>query len=762
VTDPSGYAAGGRAFLRGLLEEGAAVRLEPHIWNPREAVTPAELAALARLTETELPRVDASVQHTFGRLLDPYAPGRVRVGRTMFETDRIPRDWVARCNQMDEIWVPTAHNREAFAASGVDPDRLHVIPEPFELDRLDPDAAPLGLPEAHGTIFLAAFDWTLRKGWDVLLAAWAEAFATDDDATLVLKAWSTSRGVTTAEIGDEIVAFLRRLGHDPGAVADLVLVDDLLPTARMPSLYAACDAVVAPTRGEGWGRPLLEAMAVGRPVIATAWSGPAAFLDATVGWPVGYDLVPVSGAAAAEVPVFAGHLWAEPSVEGVAAAMREVHARPEEARARGAAARERAARYDHRAVARLALERLAALEPRRPAAPPGSASDGAPRVIVEGCLSGVSSLSGVNRELARALMRRGGLDLALVDTDDGVLDRDAPGMGEIADAAERMLAEPPELVVRQLQPPSFVRPAHGRLVQILHWEFGPIPPAWVDLIHGAMDEAWVASTYVRDWMLRCGVDPARVAVLPLGVDPERFHPGVEPMDLGDAAPGTRFLFVGGLHSRKGVDLLLEAWQRAFRRHDEATLVVKDFGRGGPYPANELDAQVRRMAADRGGPRVLHLSGSMDESAMPGLYAACDCLVHPYRGEAYGLTIAEAMACGLPAIVPDRGAARDFCGPETALLVPSREVEIPVGEVGVERMDRFPVVNEVAAADLVDVMRGVVAHPAAAAAVGARAAESVRRDHTWDRTAAVAAERIAALLGREVPAPRPLAMAATAR
>ena len=142
VTDPSGYAAGGRAFLRGLVEEGARVRLEPNMWNAREAIDRDERRALVELSETELPSVDASVQHTVGRLFDPYMPGRVRVGRTMFETDRIPADWVARCNSLDEIWVPTEHNREAFAAAGVDPGRLAVVPEPFELDRLDRRRGP--------------------------------------------------------------------------------------------------------------------------------------------------------------------------------------------------------------------------------------------------------------------------------------------------------------------------------------------------------------------------------------------------------------------------------------------------------------------------------------------------------------------------------------------------------------------------------------------------------------------------------------------
>ena len=163
----------------------------------------------------------------------------------------------------------------------------------------------------------------------------------------------------------------------------------------------------------------------------------------------------------------------------------------------------------------------------------------------------------------------------------------------------------------------------------------------------------------------------------------------------------------------------------------------------------LDARVREMAASTTGPRVLHLSAPIPEEAMPGLYTACHCLVHPCRGEAYGLTIAEAMACGLPVVVPDRGAARDFTGPDTAFLVPSRQVELPFGEASSYRMDRNPVVHEVDPADLAVTMRAVHDDHVAANVVGARASAVIRRDHPWDRTAEVASARIAALTGRAV-------------
>ncbi len=116
-------------------------------------------------------------------------------------------------------------------------------------------------------------------------------------------------------------------------------------------------------RGEGWGRPVLEAMALGLPAIATAWSGPAAFVDEAVGWPLGFRVVPVPPEAVAEVPAYAGHRWAEPDVGDLTRALRDAHERPAARRARGAAAGERAGAFDPRRVAALALARLAAVVP---------------------------------------------------------------------------------------------------------------------------------------------------------------------------------------------------------------------------------------------------------------------------------------------------------------------------------------------------------------------------------------------------------------
>lgn len=113
----------------------------------------------------------------------PPASATYTIGRTMFETDSMPSDWVARCNAMDEIWVPTDFHQATFAAAGVTSSKLHVVGEPVDTAFFDPAAhAPMRLSSdvksaaAVSTVqrpfrFLSVFKWERRKGWDALLQA---------------------------------------------------------------------------------------------------------------------------------------------------------------------------------------------------------------------------------------------------------------------------------------------------------------------------------------------------------------------------------------------------------------------------------------------------------------------------------------------------------------------------------------------------------------------------------------------------------------
>src|SRR5262249_16209123 len=127
------------------------------------------------------------IRHTLVSLQQPSAHARVNVARTMFETDRLPPAWAEALNRMDRTWVPSEFNRETFVRSGVAPGRLAVVPGSLDAGPFALDVEPWPLPGESRSLlagrrpfrFLSVFDWTLHKGWDALLLAFAEEFGTD-------------------------------------------------------------------------------------------------------------------------------------------------------------------------------------------------------------------------------------------------------------------------------------------------------------------------------------------------------------------------------------------------------------------------------------------------------------------------------------------------------------------------------------------------------------------------------------------------------
>src|SRR5262249_50666940 len=151
----------------------------------------------------------------------------------------------------------------------------------------------------------------------------------------------------------------------------------------------------------------------------------------------------------------------------------------------------------------------------------------------------------------------------------------------------------------------------------------------------------------------------------------------------------------------------------------------------------------------GAPEVEYLDGTLTGEELAGLYAACDCLAHPYRGEGFGLPILEAMACGLPVVVTGLGAALDFCDDANAYLLPARVRFLPERRVGEwETVDR-PWLAEPDAEALAAALRRAFERLEEARAKGRAGRERVLAGFTWEHAADAALRRIEALRRRPV-------------
>jgi glycosyltransferase involved in cell wall biosynthesis len=123
---------------------------------------------------------------------------------------------------------------------------------------------------------------------------------------------------------------------------------------------------------------------------------------------------------------------------------------------------------------------------------------------------------------------------------------------------------------------------------------------------------------------------------------------------------------------QGINLLLEAYAQSFTSADDVCLVIKDMGVGTFYDGQTAGKKINELLARSRVPEVEYLDHRLDPDQIAGLCTACDCLVHRYRRDGFGLPIVEAMACGLPVVATGYGVALDYCSEATNYLLPAQE------------------------------------------------------------------------------------------
>jgi glycosyltransferase involved in cell wall biosynthesis len=359
LRDRSGYADEAKLLIRGLRNLGFSV-LTHSVKQQHDTPMTGDQSTVHQRERVVSPHHHVvHVVHLPWADPFPSVPADRVIWRTMFETDGLPPSWVQRSWQVDEIWVPSSFNLGTFANAGVPPSKLRVLHEPIDTERFDPARAnPLEHLPREAFIFLSVFTWQQRKGWDVLLQAYLEEFSGRESVVLVIR---TDRFPRQYHRPSEEIGRLREQfgGGDPPPISLLPPVT----TRDMPRLYASADAFVLASHGEGWGRPLMEAMCMGLPTIGTRWGGSLEFMNEKNSYLVDCELKDVSEAAAAEYPLFSGQRWAQASIEHLRSLMRHVYEDREDAATRGARARrEVVARFD---VSRIAVD--AALNLQLPA-----------------------------------------------------------------------------------------------------------------------------------------------------------------------------------------------------------------------------------------------------------------------------------------------------------------------------------------------------------------------------------------------------------
>jgi glycosyltransferase involved in cell wall biosynthesis len=235
-------------------------------------------------------------------------------------------------------------------------------------------------------------------------------------------------------------------------------------------------------------------------------------------------------------------------------------------------------------------------------------------------------------------------------------------------------------------------------------------------------QAFVAiSSAIRDELIEAGIAPERIESIPNGVDTGHFRP-VSPelrrelrRDFVSDPERPLVVYTGRLVSYKGLPVLLRAWERSGARQ-RATLMLVG---GGGLDIHDCEGDLRAAVSARGLSDSVVFAGEVDD-VLPYLQAA-DVYVLPSENEAFGISLVEAMSCGLPAVSTTVGGLRDI------LRDGQSGIAVPAGD-------------EAALANALD---RVLAAPGEAAALGRRAREVAVAEFS----AAAVVDRYVELLGR---------------
>lgn len=237
-------------------------------------------------------------------------PANVRAVHSYgWEETGFPVDFVGGFNRkLDLITVLSRFVKKVLQDNGV---RVPIAVTGGGVDHLLRIKPKVPAEALRGFNFLHISSCFPRKGIDALLAAYGKAFRATDDVALVVKTFPNPHNDVTAQL-----AQLRKSDAD---YPHVVLVDRDCSDEELVGWYGACDAFVAPSRGEGLGLPMAEAMLFGLPVITTGWGGQLDFCDDTTAWLCDYRF---------EKPRthFSGthSVWADPDVDHLAKLLREV------------------------------------------------------------------------------------------------------------------------------------------------------------------------------------------------------------------------------------------------------------------------------------------------------------------------------------------------------------------------------------------------------------------------------------------------------
>ena len=655
------------------------------------------------------------------------------IGIAFGASSRLQPGVVRKYNQLDEIWVANNFLKDVLLNSGVEQRKIQRMPLAVDDNFFRADfSGTSGFTPENEFQFLTIVDDPHRCGLDLTLKAFHDRFGDNENVSLWIYV-SGSGEKREANLSAVNTCLSSNVDSAASIASRVRVLSEEIPWRELPGLFNAASAVVLPYRHEAFGIEVARAICCEKPVVTTNHGGATAFAEG--------DNLELVSFQFTEAPESAGGVgnWVEPDFGELTAKLSLCVNQHDVVKGKASAAASEFANGHGLIVVREQLEdRLIHIENKlvnptlepvqvirtNPPATTASTDQShhsepdAQCIQFEGTVAGFGPVSVFNRNLSNGLNKSAGYQLVSTEN------------GEASEPVDR------SILIRNQDSPRFSKPSQGRWIHMHDWTLGRIPQDWVPSLAHA-DEIWVTSEAQRRAYVDSGIDPSKLVVIPAGVDTQVFNTSASPMEI-DGRRTFRFLYIGDGHWQRGADILLGAYYQTFRGKANVELVVVDTETA--KQQSGLKSLVDQFKSKLEAPAIRYLKGDFSDMEYAGLYRACQCFVYPYRTEAMGLRVLEAMACGLPVVVTGGGATDDFVADDFGYRVPS--VRRWVGS----NLNNLKLVGrgfymEADSAALGAEMTHVLYHTTKAQAVGQAAAAWVAENRSWDQTLAKAIDRL---------------------
>jgi glycosyltransferase involved in cell wall biosynthesis len=294
---------------------GATVSRQAHSFDARGGVM--------QEYDVNLLCVNADTTARLARSVAPsFFAGRHTIGYWFWEVEDFPPSMYPGFDVVDEVWAATDFVADAIRRANRKP--VFKVPLPVPVPQISAAITREALGLRSGFLFVMTYDFFSvleRKNPVGVIRAFTRAFKDGEGPILMLKSIN----------GHLRLNDLERVRAAAADRSDVLVVDSYYSAEERDALFGLCDCVVSLHRSEGLGLTLAEAMTLGKPVIATGYSGNLHFMTPENSFLVDYTEAKVPPGCA---PYPAGAKWAEPDLDRAAQLMRDVFERPAEAKQR--------------------------------------------------------------------------------------------------------------------------------------------------------------------------------------------------------------------------------------------------------------------------------------------------------------------------------------------------------------------------------------------------------------------------------------------